>query len=293
MSTVSLLAVSMTIGTPDSARIALQTSMPFIPGSIRSSSTRSGLNSRSAGIAREPSATTAVSKPSPRSTIVSISARAGSSSTTRTRAFIPHIVAFRPRPARCGDPVISGTLGRSDHVFGHLAATLFRRTHPPRSLTAFTPRVDVTEYARASSSSERLVGRRPCRSRPSTTCHGASQSAVGELVVDQGAAGLQAAVGLEAVALPARARCAPGARRVRRRRRRARAAADAGRGRAGRTGRSPVRASQRDELAVRVLAQPGGAVRGVGGDVAVDQQDVVFGGRSAISASRAPSRSSA
>jgi hypothetical protein len=39
---VSPLAVSMTIGTPDSARISLHTSMPSLPGSIRSSSTTSG-----------------------------------------------------------------------------------------------------------------------------------------------------------------------------------------------------------------------------------------------------------
>jgi hypothetical protein len=104
MSTVSLLAVSITIGTPDSARIALQTSIPLIPGNIRSSRTRSGLSSRSAGNARLPSATTAVSKPSPRNTMVSISARAGSSSTTSTRAFMhtsSHFVSFpRTGPAR-------------------------------------------------------------------------------------------------------------------------------------------------------------------------------------------------
>jgi hypothetical protein len=82
------LAVSITIGTPDSALIAFATSIPFMPGSIRSSSTRSGLSSRRAGIALVPSPTTAVSNPSPRSTIVSISASAGSSSTTRMRAFI-------------------------------------------------------------------------------------------------------------------------------------------------------------------------------------------------------------
>ena len=77
MSTVSVLAVSMTIGTPDSVRIARQTSMPFMPGSMRSSSTTSGRSSRTAGSARVPSPTTAVSKPSPRSTMVSISASAG------------------------------------------------------------------------------------------------------------------------------------------------------------------------------------------------------------------------
>ena len=46
----------MTIGTPDSARICRQTSMPSVPGSIRSSSTRSGLCSRNAASAWSPSA---------------------------------------------------------------------------------------------------------------------------------------------------------------------------------------------------------------------------------------------
>ena len=88
MSTVSVFAVSMTMGTPDSLRIARQTSMPFMPGSMRSSRTTSGRRSRTAGSARVPSPTTAVSNPSPRSTMVSISASAGSSSTTSTRDFM-------------------------------------------------------------------------------------------------------------------------------------------------------------------------------------------------------------
>ena len=107
MSTVSLLAVSITIGTPDSARIARHTSMPFIPGSIRSSSTTSGRSSRTAGNARVPSATTAVSNPSPRSTMVSISASAGSSSTTRTRDFMGQsipLAGHRPRVGPAGRP---------------------------------------------------------------------------------------------------------------------------------------------------------------------------------------------
>ena len=45
---VSLRAVSITMGTPDSARISRQTSMPSLPGSIRSSSTTSGRNARNA-----------------------------------------------------------------------------------------------------------------------------------------------------------------------------------------------------------------------------------------------------
>jgi len=39
---VSPFAVSITIGMPLSARISLQTSMPPLPGNIRSSSTTSG-----------------------------------------------------------------------------------------------------------------------------------------------------------------------------------------------------------------------------------------------------------
>jgi hypothetical protein len=60
---VSLFAVSITTGTSDSARMALQTSMPLMPGNIRSNNTRSGFSSRSAGITLVPSPTTAVSKP--------------------------------------------------------------------------------------------------------------------------------------------------------------------------------------------------------------------------------------
>src|SRR5215210_2551726 len=75
----------MTIGVPDSARISLQTSMPSFPGSIRSRSTTSGRNSRYTASAWSPVAHTRDSNPSLRSTIVSISASAGSSSTTRTR----------------------------------------------------------------------------------------------------------------------------------------------------------------------------------------------------------------
>ena len=43
MSSSASFAVSMTIGTPDSARMIRQTSMPDSSGSIRSSRTRSGL----------------------------------------------------------------------------------------------------------------------------------------------------------------------------------------------------------------------------------------------------------
>src|SRR4051812_950244 len=60
-------------------------STPSVPGSIKSSNTRSGLVLRNACIARSPSPTNDGSKPSLRRTMPSISARAGSSSTTRTR----------------------------------------------------------------------------------------------------------------------------------------------------------------------------------------------------------------
>src|SRR3954447_16716034 len=59
--------------------------MPSVPGSIRSRSTRSGLVARKADSARSPSATNEGSKPSVRRTMPSISASAGSSSTTSTR----------------------------------------------------------------------------------------------------------------------------------------------------------------------------------------------------------------
>src|SRR4051795_6636260 len=75
----------MTIGVPLSALICRQTSMPSVPGSIRSSRTRSGLVARNADSARSPSATNEGSKPSVRRTMPSISASAGSSSTTSTR----------------------------------------------------------------------------------------------------------------------------------------------------------------------------------------------------------------
>src|SRR6202050_1719332 len=82
----------MTIGTPDSARICRHTSFPSEPGSIRSSSTKSGRESRKASTALSPSATKVGSNPSPRSTIPSISARAASSSTTSTRPLMGPIV---------------------------------------------------------------------------------------------------------------------------------------------------------------------------------------------------------
>lgn len=84
----------MTIGTPESERSTRHTSMPFIPGSMRSNKTRSGRSSRTAVSAWVPSLTTAVSKPSPRNTMVSISANDASSSTTRILCLIDPIVSL-------------------------------------------------------------------------------------------------------------------------------------------------------------------------------------------------------
>src|SRR5699024_5014522 len=73
----------MTIGTRDSTRISLHTSIPLLPGSMRSRRTRSGWTDRNVSMALTPSPTTSVSNPSPRRTMVSIAASAASSSTTR------------------------------------------------------------------------------------------------------------------------------------------------------------------------------------------------------------------
>ena len=86
MSGVSDLAVSMMIGTADVARMCRQTLMPSRPGSIRSSSTTSGLNFSNSGITCSPDRTMDVVKPSLSSTIDSISANEASSSTTSTRS---------------------------------------------------------------------------------------------------------------------------------------------------------------------------------------------------------------
>src|SRR5690349_7819282 len=87
----------MTIGTPDSPRMARHTSIPLMPGSIRSSSTMSGRASRNAFSARSPSATKDGRNPSLRRTMPSISASAGSSSTTKIRALMrPNTCTSRP-----------------------------------------------------------------------------------------------------------------------------------------------------------------------------------------------------
>ena len=111
MSRVSPRAVSMTIGTVDSARSRRQTSSPSSPGSIRSSSTRSGDSRWKAGTASVPLWQKSGSMPSLRRTMPSISARSMSSSTTSTRAFTPHMVA----PVGTGLPT-AVHMGRSGHV---------------------------------------------------------------------------------------------------------------------------------------------------------------------------------
>src|SRR5919197_1622966 len=131
MSTVSLLAVSMTIGTPDSARIARATSIPLIPGSIRSSRTISGRVSRNAASARSPSATKEGMNPSLRSTMPSISASAGSSSTTSTRALMRSSI-----PSRTSDIVNRPVVGRCMLAVGGLLEE------------GFTPKTTIFEYAR-------------------------------------------------------------------------------------------------------------------------------------------------
>src|ERR1035437_246253 len=84
----------MTIGMPDSARIRRHTSIPSMPGSIRSNSTMSGRLSRKSAMAEDPLAQCTTSRPSLRRTMPNISDSARSSSTTSTRPFTP--ASFRP-----------------------------------------------------------------------------------------------------------------------------------------------------------------------------------------------------
>ena len=85
MSTSESFAVSMMIGTAEVERICRHTSVPGIPGSIRSSSTMSAPRSRNAVSAPGPSSAISTSYPSRRSRYASGSARSGSSSTRRMR----------------------------------------------------------------------------------------------------------------------------------------------------------------------------------------------------------------
>jgi hypothetical protein len=83
---VSDFAVSMMIGTADVARMRRHTFMPSRPGSMRSSSTTSGLKDANAAITASPERTTSAVSPSLSSTIDNISASEASSSTTSTRS---------------------------------------------------------------------------------------------------------------------------------------------------------------------------------------------------------------
>ena len=83
MSSSESLAVSITIGTPDSARMIRQTSIPDSSGSIRSRRTRSGRSARKRTSASRPSAADTTRNPSASSASTSASRRVGSSSTTR------------------------------------------------------------------------------------------------------------------------------------------------------------------------------------------------------------------
>src|ERR1700722_16558141 len=101
--------------------------MPSEPGSIRSRRTKSGRESRNTSTALSPSETNVGSNPSPRSTMPSISARAASSSTTRTRPLIGPIV---PCSRYCVDagypffPAWQPPFGGSFSVYGHIQPTL-------------------------------------------------------------------------------------------------------------------------------------------------------------------------
>jgi hypothetical protein len=89
----------MMIGTPLSARIAAHTSSPSMPGSIRSSSTRSGAELRNASTAALPSLQKWGSNSADRSTMPIISASAGSSSTTRMRGVMVSVFGWAAREA--------------------------------------------------------------------------------------------------------------------------------------------------------------------------------------------------
>ena len=160
MSRVSPRAVSITIGTVDSARSRRQTSNPSSPGSIRSSSTRSGDSRWKAGTASVPLWQKSGSMPSLRSTMPSISARSMSSSTTSTRAFTPHMVA----PVGTGLPT-AVHMGRSGHVVTDPSA----RSARPRQLdpaVGVVPRAAPRVAGPGRPSRRRARGSHPRRGRP-------------------------------------------------------------------------------------------------------------------------------
>ena len=225
-----------------------------MPGSIRSSSTTSGRSSRTAGSARVPSPTTAVSKPSPRSTMVSISASAGSSSTTSTRDFM-HAISHHPPTVR-ETPCVRATAMRSSASARsrHPVADVRARRRAPSTAPASPPRPargrprPCGPAARRRTRSGRGRGPGSVRSRCAARSRGDGPRHVQQ----------QVPVG-DRQAEPVDLQVAhPG-----------------------------------DELPAGVLVQPGGPVGGVRGDVAVDQHEVVRGQRAPRRSSAAARRSSA
>ena len=128
-----------------------QTSTPSRPGSITSSSTRSGWFSRNDASALSPYAHQKGSKPSLRRTIDSISARAASSSTTRMRGRAALVSADSEEPpatpSNTHSPFVAGTSGALRRV-------------PTGVVTSYASRPLPTVTA------EQARGGRPARRRP-------------------------------------------------------------------------------------------------------------------------------
>ena len=173
----------MTIGTPDSARIARHTSMPLMPGSIRSSRTMSGRLSRNAASARSPSATKDGRKPSLRSTMPSISASAGSSSTTSTRALMRSNIALSPSTTRAPGGRSCGEKARAT-----------RRGYGPRSRPSGRPAGRRTGRWRRAGCTRSA---RPCAAR--LRCTGTNCCARVALVRDEEQPGVEPAEPVRAV----------------------------------------------------------------------------------------------
>src|SRR4051794_18911469 len=137
----------MTIRTPDAPRICRHTSLPSLPGSMRSSRTRSGWVARNTPSASSPSSQNTGSKPSDRSTMPIISASAVSSSTTSTRPFMR---AFSHHAAR---PVASLGGRRVRHAARHAQITRSRVPRTGRRGTMIPPRGPATTLPRDSTPS--------------------------------------------------------------------------------------------------------------------------------------------
>ena len=112
-------AVSMMIGTPDSARMRLQTSMPSMPGQHEVEQHEVGLRrAERVDAPRRRRRRTTGSKPSVRSTMPIISARAVSSSTTRMRDVIRSFLSVATEiRAECS----GSTLSRSTPTRGRMS----------------------------------------------------------------------------------------------------------------------------------------------------------------------------